>query len=210
MAEEKQKVKSRIKATGKRVKDNVKREVLLNVPNTLTLIRLIFTFILIYLILIDSSKYLIGILFVIAAASDWLDGFFARKLKQTTKIGARLDQVIDRLFMIPIIIVLIIKTYSIDKTLLFMLIFCLSREIVGTPGFVLRIIAEKDSYQVKYIGKITTFLQSVAIALLIFRFTFAGANILTWAFVIATGVIGILSGFDYLRDSLKVEESDKK
>ncbi len=176
-----------------------------NVPNILTLSRLVFTFILIYLILVDYPRnfIIVGVIFAIAAVTDWFDGFFARKLNQKSEIGARLDQVIDRVFMIPIIIVLLYKFYSIDPNLAFLLVACLSREIVGTPGLVIRMIRNTDAYKVKYIGKVVTFIQSVAIILIIFRFD----NIIYfWVTVlagIATGLLGIVAGFDYLRDSLR-------
>ncbi|MBI2629182.1 CDP-alcohol phosphatidyltransferase family protein [Candidatus Pacearchaeota archaeon] len=176
-----------------------------NVPNTLTLSRLVFTFILIYLILFGypGNFILVGVLFMIAAVTDWFDGFFARKLNQKSELGARLDQVIDRVFMIPIIIVLLYKFYFIDQNLAFLLAACLSREIVGTPGLVIRMIRNTDAYKVKYIGKVVTFVQSIAIILIIFRFDNVIYFWLTVIAAIATGLLGIVAGFDYLRDSLK-------
>ncbi len=176
-----------------------------NVPNTLTLSRLAFTFILIYLILFGYPEnfMLVGVLFIIAAVTDWFDGFFARKLNQKSELGARLDQVIDRVFMIPIIIVLLYKFYSIDQNLAFLLVACLSREIVGTPGLVIRMIRNTDAYKVKYIGKVVTFIQSIAIILIIFRFDNIIYFWITVVAGIATGLLGIVAGFDYLKDSLK-------
>ncbi len=202
----KEKIKQKIKNNrigrkvgneGKKIKSEVKNQFILNVPNTLTLLRLILGFVLGYLILFDYSMILIGVIFFIAAISDWFDGFFARKLKQTSELGARLDQVIDRVFMIPIVLVLVYKFYYIDANLAYLLIICLSREIVATPGFIIRIIRNMDSYKVKYIGKVTTFIQSVAVGMIIF--TIPGAGYVA----IATGLIGIVAGLDYLRDSLR-------
>ena len=185
------------------MKQEVKNEFILNVPNTLTLSRLVLAFIVIYLLVIDypSNFMFVGVIFIIAAVTDWFDGFFARKLNQKSELGARLDQVIDRVFMIPIVLVLLFKFYFINQNLAFLLIICLSREIVGTPGLIIRLIRNTDAYKVKYIGKVVTFIQSIAIILLIFRFDNVIYFWLTVAVAIATGILGIVAGFDYLKDS---------
>jgi CDP-diacylglycerol--glycerol-3-phosphate 3-phosphatidyltransferase len=193
---------SKVKDKGKKIRQEVKNEFILNVPNTLTLLRLVFMFIIGYLIWIDFSYITIAIIFAIAAATDWLDGFFARKLNQKSDLGARLDQVIDRVFMIPIILLLLWKLYSFDKSVAYLLIACLSREIIATPGFIIRIIRDKDAYKVKYIGKVTTFIQSVAIVLIVLGREIALLENIAWYVAIATGLIGIVAGLDYLRDSI--------
>ena len=192
-------IKEKVKKESKKIKREVKNEFILNVPNTLTLIRLIFTFILGYMILFNYNNLLIGVLFALAAISDWFDGFFARRLNQKTELGARLDQVIDRVFMIPLVIILMYKFYYIDKNMAYLLVICLSREMVGFPGFIIRIIRNLDSYKVKYIGKVTTFIQSMAIGAIIFNIP--GTTSIIVILSLATGLIGLVAGFDYLRDS---------
>jgi CDP-diacylglycerol--glycerol-3-phosphate 3-phosphatidyltransferase len=90
-------------------KEKLKKEIFLNIPNSITLIRLLFIFIFIYMLFNDYSKLSLTIVFSIAAISDWFDGYFARKLKQTTKIGARIDQVVDRIFTVSIALSLLFK-----------------------------------------------------------------------------------------------------
>lgn len=78
----------------------------LNVPNALTLVR-IFLAIPIALLLIqgsESSIFLAGILLVIAAITDWLDGFLARRLRQTSLAGSILDIVADQILFMPSLI----------------------------------------------------------------------------------------------------------
>ncbi|MEM3113121.1 MAG: CDP-alcohol phosphatidyltransferase family protein [Candidatus Pacearchaeota archaeon] len=193
------KINKKLKEESKKFEKEIKKEFILNVPNTITLIRLIFAFILGYMILFNYNNILIGVLFAFAAISDWFDGFFARRLNQKTELGARLDQVIDRVFMIPLVLILMYKFYYTDKNMAYLLVICLSREIVAFPGFVVRIIRNLDSYKVKYIGKVTTFIQSIAIGAIIFNLPGTGPIILILS--IATGLIGLFAGFDYLRDS---------
>jgi len=198
------KIKQEIKKAEKEIKD----EILLNVPNSITLLRLVLIFVFIYMLFMNYSRVSILVVFSIAALSDWFDGYFARKLNQKTQIGARMDQVIDRVFTGGIVISLMIylilhskispeNVFLISRTNVFLLLFLsVSREIVGLPGFVVALIRNKDPYQVRYIGKVTTFIQSIALGAIILQ--------VTWAvyIVIPTCIIGIIAGFDYLRYSL--------
>jgi len=164
----------------------------------ITLLRVILVFVFIYLLFNDYSKLSLVIVFGIAAASDWFDGFFARRLKQTTKMGARMDQVIDRVFT-ALVFGALLAYYVMNPTEkhpIMLLFLTISREIVGTPGFIIALIRGKDSYKVRYIGKVTTFIQGFALGAIILE--------VSWAvyLVVPTCAIGIISGIDYLRYSL--------
>lgn len=198
------KVESEIKKAEKEIKD----EIILNVPNSITLLRLFLIFVFIYMLFMNYSRVSLVVVFAIAALTDWFDGFLARKLNQKTQIGARLDQVIDRVFtggiFIALIVFLILNSknpaediFRLSPTNIFLLLFLsVSREIIGLPGFIIAIIRNKDPYQVRYIGKVTTFIQSIAFGAIILQ--------VNWAvyLVIPTCIVGVISGFDYLRYSL--------
>ena len=205
MEEQKQKRKTRekIKQKTKEIKTELKKEIkenFFNIPNTLTLARIILAFVVVYMLFSGFHRFVVGAVFLIAALTDALDGILARRLKQTTSIGARLDQVVDRIFTILIVIALAIYfaknslIYS-GKAILFLILIS-SREIIGLPGFLIRIVLNKDSYKVKLIGKITTVIQFATITLIIINFKYV------FPFIIATSLVGIVSGFDYLRDSV--------
>jgi len=106
MAKKEKSVKQDV--TGAKVTDNIvteiEKEIFLNVPNSLTLLRLFFTFVFIYMLFMNYSKLILVTVFAIAAFTDWFDGFFARRLNQKTQIGARLDQVIDKVVSVPVVI----------------------------------------------------------------------------------------------------------
>ncbi|MFC2069030.1 CDP-alcohol phosphatidyltransferase family protein [Chloroflexota bacterium] len=81
----------------------------LNAPNTLTFVRVLLA-IPIALLLnqgSESSIILAGILLVIAAITDWLDGFLARRLDQTSLAGSILDIVADQILFMPSLILVI-------------------------------------------------------------------------------------------------------
>lgn len=181
-----------------KVKKEVKEGFRLNAPNALTLLRLVLTFLLVYLIFSDFSRIFIAIIFAFASLSDALDGWVARKFNQTSVMGARLDQVIDRIFTITIVIALVIY-FSIggiaDGNFVLMLFLASAREIVGFPGLFVRFLRNKDFYEVRYVGKITCWFQGAAFTSII-----AGFNFSIYLAALAC-LIGIYSGFDYLKRS---------
>jgi len=170
----------------------------LNAPNMITLSRLILIFVIIYMAFANYPRLAIAIVFGIAAFTDYFDGLVARKFKQTTAMGARLDQVIDRIFTVTIILALILwfsKGGTAGRNSILMLFLISSREIVALPGIIIRVIRAKDLYEVRFIGKITCWFQGFALAFIIAGFSFS-----IYFAVLACGV-GIVSGFDYLKRS---------
>lgn len=84
-----------------------------NLPNLLTLLRVILIpiFVGLFYYPTDRSNMFAAIVFVVAALTDLLDGYLARKLKQTTKFGAFLDPVADKIIVCTAL-VLIVEYYS--------------------------------------------------------------------------------------------------
>ncbi len=175
------------------------REKLINIPNTLTLIRIVLSFVFIYFLFNNYSKLWLVTVFSIAAITDWFDGFTARKFNQTSKFGARFDQIADRIFTLLIVgslFLYFIKNHEININLALILLLPLSREILGSIGLIFILIKRKPAYNVRFIGKLTTFVQSITIGAIILG--------VSWAkyLVFLTFIIGILAGLDYIRYSL--------
>ncbi len=82
---------------------------LTNLPNLLTLSRifLIPVFVIVYAIPGEGTYIYAAGLFALAAFTDWLDGYIARRLNQTTAFGAFLDPVADKLIVVTALVVLI-------------------------------------------------------------------------------------------------------
>jgi len=79
---------------------------LLNIPNVITGLRVVLTVIVAVLLL--QSKFLTaGIILVVAACTDWLDGFVSRKLKQSSLGGSLFDLIADELLFMPNLIIAI-------------------------------------------------------------------------------------------------------
>ena len=79
-------------------KENVRNEIW-NLPNSLTLFRIFLVPFLVVVLLTKFSNFVGLGIFLVAAATDYFDGYFARKLKKTTRLGALLDPIADKLLM---------------------------------------------------------------------------------------------------------------
>lgn len=78
------------------------------VPNVLSFIRLLAVGVFGWLIL-DGQDIAAVVLLAASGATDWLDGFLARRLKQRTALGAKLDPVADRLYILMAIVALAVR-----------------------------------------------------------------------------------------------------
>ena len=113
-----------------------------------------------------SSKNLIAtVMFILFAATDWLDGFLARKLKQTSSFGAFLDPVADKFLVCASLLVLV----HLNRADVFVGLIIIGREIAisALREWMAQIGASK-SVAVHMIGKLKTVAQMVAIPFLLY------------------------------------------
>lgn len=137
-------------------------------PNILTLLRiaLIPIFIAVFYLPWEWRHIACASIFGVAAATDWLDGYLARKLNQFTPFGAFLDPVADKLIVAAALILLL----QAHATALFALpaVVIISREIViSALREWMAELGKRTSVAVSYVGKVKTTLQMVAIAVLL-------------------------------------------
>ena len=114
----------------------------------------------------EWSIFAAGVLFALAALTDWLDGYLARRLNQTTPFGAFLDPVADKLIVVSALIVLV--TYHHTAWLTIPSLIIVGREIVISA--LREWMAEMNdsvAVAVSFLGKVKTTLQMVAITLLL-------------------------------------------
>ena len=142
----------------------------LNLPNTLTLIRigLIPLFVLVFYLDYDWARPAAALIFSLAGITDWLDGYFARKLGQTSAFGAFLDPVADKL-MVAVALVLIVNT---DHRLLVALsaAVIIGREIaISALREWMSEIGRRSHVAVSPIGKLKTIVQITALIMLIWK-----------------------------------------
>lgn len=140
----------------------------MNLPNILTLSRIVMipVFVVIFYLPVEWSYVVSAAIFAIAGATDWLDGYLARKLDQSTPFGAFLDPVADKLMVAVALTVLIEEHASFVLTIPAMVI--IGREIViSALREWMAEIGSRASVAVSYIGKIKTTAQMVAIIMLL-------------------------------------------
>lgn len=140
---------------------------MLNLPNLLTIFRILLVPILVVVLLTKfPEKELVGLgLFLLAAVTDFLDGFLARRHRQVTRLGKLLDPAADKLLTSAAFISLV--EMNPDVTPAWMVVAIVGREFaVGT----LRSFAASEGIVIAASpsGKVKTVTQIVAISLLIF------------------------------------------
>ena len=86
---------------------------ILNLPNVITIVRILMipVFIVIYYLPWEWHHIISAAIFAIAAITDWLDGFLARKLNMVTEFGEFLDPVADKLIVVAAL-ALLLEVYA--------------------------------------------------------------------------------------------------
>jgi CDP-diacylglycerol---glycerol-3-phosphate 3-phosphatidyltransferase len=151
--------------------------VLWNAPNLLTLLRifLIPVFIAAYYLPFRWAPLLATVLFVLAALTDWLDGYLARRLNQASPFGAFLDPVADKLMVASALVLLTadpqVHSMVLDQRLFaIVVLIIIGREItVSALREWMAELGERARVAVSFLGKFKTIGQMVAIPFLLYR-----------------------------------------
>ncbi len=149
-----------------------------NIPNLLTWLRILLIPLVVgvfytpdaWLDATDKNQ-LATFMFVLAAVTDWLDGWLARKLDQQSAFGAFLDPVADKL-MVTAALVILVQLGRCDSIIALVII---GREIaISALREWMAQIGRARSVAVNALGKIKTIAQMIAIPLLLFHDNFMG------------------------------------
>jgi len=156
--------------------------------NFLTMLRIAVTPAFVVLMLKSDShpsfKYIALALFIFGAATDWADGFIARRTKTVSKFGIIADPLADRIFIGAALITLYIRGIL---PLLF-LVIVLGRDILMALGYPVLGKIDPSKIAVHWTGKVATAILFVALGLLILtpspsgsRLTFEGYQFFSWS-----------------------------
>lgn len=138
----------------------------LTLPNWVTLSRLLALPVLLYCLQnpTSESRWLSLVVFLVAAATDWLDGYLARKLNQITELGKFLDPLVDKLLILAPLLALV----ELRKVPAWGVFLVLARELCVAAWRVTPSLTGKASVVGANLwGKLKTVSQIVAVALLI-------------------------------------------
>ena len=140
--------------------------------------------------------YLLTGLFILAAITDWLDGYLARRWNQSSAFGRFLDPVADKLMVAVSLLVLLQWHTNIVMAISAMVIIC--REItVSALREWMAELGARASVAVSYIGKLKTTFQMVAIS--VFLVNWQALEWLAYGLLIAAVVLTLWSMIIYLR-----------
>jgi CDP-diacylglycerol--glycerol-3-phosphate 3-phosphatidyltransferase len=176
----------------------------MNLPNVLTLLRVAVIPVVLGLIYLPYPQlYLRQVAFCLYAAAcvtDWIDGYLARKWGQTSKFGAFLDPVADKLLVaVSLVMLLEARPSSILAVLVAIII---GREItISALREWMAELGQRTSVAVGWVGKLKTVFQMVAIGCMLWEIPLFGIPIYEIGFVLllAAAVLTVWSMLLYLR-----------
>lgn len=150
-----------------------------------------------------ADKNLIAtVMFVVFALTDWLDGYLARKLNQTSSFGAFLDPVADKFLVCACVLVLV----HMGRTDVFVALIIIGREIaISALREWMAQIGASGSVAVHMVGKLKTTVQMVAIPFLLFDGKLFGLiNTHVWGvwLIWAAAILTVWSMVYYLQRAL--------
>jgi CDP-diacylglycerol--glycerol-3-phosphate 3-phosphatidyltransferase/cardiolipin synthase len=181
----------------------------LNLPNLITWLRIILIPLMIGVFYLPdewlsySGKNIAACaIFVVAALSDWLDGYLARALNQMSAFGAFLDPVADKLVVAAALIMLV----QLERVEPLIALIIIGREIaISALREWMAKLGQSGSVAVAYIGKVKTVSQMIAIPLLLFHERLFDVLDTQWwgtLLINAAAVLTVVSMLHYLRRAL--------
>ena len=176
---------------GWRIEGDTMTGQVINIPNLLTLGRILLTPVIVYLILIDQPLQAL-IFMAIAGLTDMLDGAIAKHWNMRTTVGAYLDPLADKLMLVSTIVCL----FYVDEVPLFVFLAVIFRDAIIIGGAALyELVTKRLKMEPTYLSKSTTVVQIfyVLLALLHMAYGFQESLMqvaiwLTFGFTVASGV----------------------
>ncbi|MCA0328004.1 MAG: CDP-diacylglycerol--glycerol-3-phosphate 3-phosphatidyltransferase [Proteobacteria bacterium] len=150
----------------------------------------------------QTANLIATVMFIVFAWTDWLDGYLARKLNQTSSFGAFLDPVADKFLVCAALLVLV----HLQRADVFVALIIIGREIaISALREWMATIGAGRSVAVHMLGKLKTTVQMVAIPFLLYDGTlFEVVNTRWWGHVLiwVAAVLTVWSMVYYLRKAL--------
>ena len=163
-----------------------------NLANILTWIRIAAIPVIVYCFFssMDFARPIAGIVFGLAAITDMLDGYAARKLGQTSRFGEFLDPVADKLMVTVVLVLLVQSDPRIVVALIAMII--IGREItVSALREWMAGLGARQQVKVSVAGKVKTTLQMFGIAFMVYQRDMLGLEIYDVGFILLLAAAGM-------------------
>ena len=183
--------------------------IVFNTPNVVTLSRIVLIPLIIGLYYLPeewlsyhAKNIAATVVFILAALTDWLDGYLARRLNQTSAFGAFLDPVADKLIVVGALIALL----YLNRVDMLVALIIIGREIaISALREWMAKVGQAKSVAVAFIGKLKTVGQMVAIPLLLYHDPLFGVLDCQWlgtVLINVAAVLTVVSMLYYLRKAL--------
>ena len=180
-----------------------------NLPNLVTLLRILLIPLIVGIFYLpdewlsyEGKNIAATAIFIVAAITDWLDGYLARKLDQMSAFGAFFDPVADKLVVVGALIVLL----YLKRVDMVVALIIIGREIaISALREWMAQLGQAKSVAVAYIGKLKTVLQMVAIPMLLFEdrlFGLIECHALGTVLIYVAAVLTVVSMLYYLRRAM--------
>ncbi len=184
----------------------------MNLPNTLTVLRILLTIFFLVSISIDSltGKVVATLFFIAASVTDFFDGYYARKYNLTSNFGKIMDPIADKFLMLAAFLVFA----RMDLIAIWMFIIVAVREIGVTVSRIYQV--KKGMYvAAERSGKIKTVLQIVTVIFILFYLIFSEVFVISegsifaevkriiYGMMFAVVIITTYSGIEYFKNNFK-------
>ncbi|BFI95935.1 MAG: CDP-diacylglycerol--glycerol-3-phosphate 3-phosphatidyltransferase [Rhodanobacter sp.] len=180
----------------------------INLPTWLTLFRVLLlpVMVVVFYLPFPGHNITAAIVFLLAAITDWLDGFLARRMNLTSAFGAFLDPVADKL-MVAVTLFLLVESHPEGWSSIVMAVTAaviVGREIsISALREWMAEVGMRATVKVAFIGKLKTVMQIVALVVLIVQHEKEATALRLYhigeALLVLAGVLTIWSGLYYLR-----------
>ena len=175
----------------------------INIPNALSILRLLGVPVFIYFALVSKQDGLAILVLVIAGITDYLDGKLARAWNQTSAFGALIDPAADRIYILSTLIILFVR----DAISLWVLVVLLARD--GVLAILTLILKSRGLalLKVTYLGKAATFnlLYAFPLLLLATQYSTVGriAFATGWSFALWGIALYVYTGWSYFQNGVR-------
>ncbi|MYD77075.1 MAG: CDP-diacylglycerol--glycerol-3-phosphate 3-phosphatidyltransferase [Gammaproteobacteria bacterium] len=187
---------------------------MLNLPNLLTLFRIVLipVLVLVYFLEIPYREPVLAGIFLLAAVTDWLDGYLARKLEAVSDLGSFLDPVADKLIVATVLVLLVSDSAVLGRVVhpaVFSVAVCviIGREIaISALREWMSELGNRGVVSVGMLGKIKTAFQMISIMLLLYAEPLNGMPIFRIGELsfYAAALLTLWSMWVYLKSALPV------
>ena len=168
----------------------------MNLPNKITIFRVCMIPVFLVFMLVDTipyGRYIAAVVFVIAALSDLLDGYIARKKNLVTNFGKFMDPLADKLLVSSALICFV----ELHQLAAWIVIIIIAREFI-ISGF--RLVASDNGVVIAagWWGKIKTTVQMIMSVMLIVNLDYPFINLMEQAMIYLAVILTVISLIDYM------------